>query len=525
MDKARALVNPFVGLRPFESEDSLYFFGREDQTKALLRQLHQHRFVAVVGSSGSGKSSLIRAGLIPKLEAGFLVQDRDRWRVAVMKPGDKPVHNLASALIKATGGQVSQENIHGFSGQIHRQGAQVILERVRTAMAGADANLLLLVDQFEEVFRFQSENLSTTERDEVADLITVILRLSEQREIPIYVCTTMRSDFIGDCDAFHGLPEAMNRSQYLVPRLTHAQRRNAITAPVHLAGGAITRRLVDRILNENVGTWDDLPILQHALMRTWNQWDQQGAIDTEHYQQVGTVHGALNKHADEAYEELGAVTSGETATLEQTAAKHLFQSLTKTDAGSRRVRRPVHLSEVAETTGVEPTEIMQVIRRFRIDDRDFLVLSDTGDDPLIDISHESLIRQWSKLNQWLDTETESVKIYRRLAETAALHKDGKAGFYHDPDLQRALDWRESDQPTAAWARRYPPGFHGAMEFLDESRGERERLRQERERAEAMEREAVEKARALRRTRWFLVVLACFLAGTLVAVWYAVDARN
>ena len=91
-------LNPFVGLRPFESADSLYYFGRDKHVKILLRQLHQHRFVAVVGSSGSGKSSLIRAGLIPQLEAGFLVQDRDQWLIARLKPGDDPLGNLVAAL-------------------------------------------------------------------------------------------------------------------------------------------------------------------------------------------------------------------------------------------------------------------------------------------------------------------------------------------------------------------------------------------------------------------------------------------
>ena len=90
--------NPFVGLRPFEIEDSLYYFGRNEQTKTLLRKLHQHHFVAVIGSSGSGKSSLIRAGVIPQLEAGFLVQDCDQWLIAKMKPGETPLNNLITSL-------------------------------------------------------------------------------------------------------------------------------------------------------------------------------------------------------------------------------------------------------------------------------------------------------------------------------------------------------------------------------------------------------------------------------------------
>ena len=101
MNTQRSGLNPFVGLRPFESTDSLYYFGRKMQTRALLDQLNAHRFVAVVGGSGSGKSSLVRAGLIPNLEAGFLVQDRDLWKIAIFKPGDSPLRNLAAAMISA----------------------------------------------------------------------------------------------------------------------------------------------------------------------------------------------------------------------------------------------------------------------------------------------------------------------------------------------------------------------------------------------------------------------------------------
>ncbi|MGD9063231.1 MAG: ATP-binding protein [Desulfobacterales bacterium] len=158
MSRQPQVQNPFVGLRPFESEDSLYYFGRGDQIKALLRQLHQTRFLAVVGSSGCGKSSLVRAGLIPNLEAGFLVQNRDLWHIATMKPGDAPLQSLARALFSVLGESTETKSLETYTETIRRSGAQAVLEKTLPVLDRQDANLLLLVDQFEELFRFQQES-------------------------------------------------------------------------------------------------------------------------------------------------------------------------------------------------------------------------------------------------------------------------------------------------------------------------------------------------------------------------------
>jgi hypothetical protein len=500
--------NPFVGLRPFESEDSLYFFGRDAQSREVLEHLNRGRLVAVVGSSGSGKSSLVRASVVPRLEAGFLVQDRDAWTIATMKPGDAPLHSLARTLLKATGGIPARENTDGFVDQMRRHGAEALKDVLRPQLSDGDTNLLLLVDQFEEIFRFSGETYRGQRAEDAGDLVRLVLALSEEPNLPVFVCLTMRSDFLGDCDAFTGLPEAMNQSQYLVPRLTRKERRDAITGPVHLAGAEIAARLVDRLLNESIGTRDDLPVLQHALLRTWDEWSRTrtGPIDLEHYERIGTIQRALSEDADRALRDLSpdGQLRDDHLTPRQVLAKRLFQALTAVDSGNRRVRRPVHLGDIAESTGVTREEIRAVVERFRTAGRAFLMLSsdDPSADPLIDISHESLIRQWRRLNDWVDEEVASAKVYQRLADTAQLHSIGKAGLYRDPDLQVALDWRDATDPTAAWARRYHGAFAEGQSFLDASRIERER---EREAAAVVERARVSRLKRL------LVLLALGMA--------------
>jgi energy-coupling factor transporter ATP-binding protein EcfA2 len=457
--------NPFVGLRPFESGDSLYYFGRKQQTRALLKQLHANRFVAVVGSSGCGKSSLVRAGLIPNLEAGFMVQDRDLWKIAIFKPGDSPLRNLAAAMVSAGGVPGTAEATPALLERMRRQGSQALVQQARSIPDGDENNLLIVVDQFEELFRFQQDR-TTQVREEAADFVASLLNLAAQKETPIYVVLTMRSDFLGHCDAFQGLPEAMNNSQYLVPRLTRQQRREAIMGPIRLAAANMTPRLLDRLLNEALDTRDDLPVLQHVLMRTWNVWaqDGKGPIDLEHYEKTGTIQQALSIHADEA------LTGLDEESLK--IARRMFQALTETDAANRRIRRPAHLHQLAAVCGkrVAPETIMALIQRFNAEDRNFLVLSSPNaqDDPLIDISHESLIRQWKTLSAWVDEDAESARIYKRLAESAELHAGGKAGLYREADLLVALDWQRQQQPVADWAARYHPKFELAIGFLERS---------------------------------------------------------
>lgn len=457
--------NPFVGLRPFESADSLYYFGRKQQTHALLNLLNANRFVAVVGSSGSGKSSLVRAGLIPNLEAGFLVQDRDLWKISIFKPGGSPLRNLAEAMLSVTGGIDRAETLSGLLARIRRQGSQAMVHQAQLALQGSESNLLVVVDQFEELFRFQQIK-TTTVQEEAADFVSMLLSLTVQKVIPIYVVLTMRSDFLGECDAFQGLPEAMNASQFLVPRLTRDQRREAIRGPIRLARAEITPRLTDRLLNESIDSRDDLPVLQHVLMRTWNLWarDGNGPVDLEHYEQAGTIRHALSLHAEEALIGL----SDENLTM----AKRMFQALTETDASNRRIRRPARLHEIAAVCGKkeDPETIMALIRRFNADNRNFLVFSPgaAADNPLLDISHESLIRQWKSLAVWVEEEADSARVYKRLAETAELHADDKAGFYSEADLKVALDWQRQQQPNGEWAARYSPKFELAMGFLEKS---------------------------------------------------------
>ncbi len=488
--------NPFVGLRPFERADSLLFFGRNNQSVDLLQQLHRTRFLAVIGSSGCGKSSLIRAGLIPKLEAGLMVGLNDRWVSAIMKPGDYPRRRLAASLLTTLLQNQQSKTLtpEEFDKRIQEGGLAALLNVLAPALKNAETNLMLLVDQFEEVFRYRKH------AEETEDFVSLMLALSEQRSLPIYVVMTMRSDFLGDCDAFFGLPEALNRSQYLVPRLTRRQRKTVIEGPVRLYGQKITPRLVDRLLNDVGDNSDQLPIMQHALMRIWENWRQNpdGPLDLPHYEAIGTFKKALSNHAEEA---LAGMSAEELALTRQ-----IFQALTDTDASNRKIRRPAYLSEIAAITGAGPERVLAVIERFQSAGRSFLVVTQTKEfqDSLIDISHESLIRQWMRLGAWVHEEANDRDMYQRIVDQTKLYAEDNRRVWHDPDLEIALQWWQRKNPNAHWSRRYSNEFETAKAFLDASAQHRDALIRER------------KLQRQKEAKWKKVILATILMTVLIS---------
>jgi WD40 repeat protein len=476
---ARSVIkNPYPGLRPFEESDSDLFFGRETQTDELLRRLGRSRFLAVIGTSGSGKSSLVRAGLLPALNGGMLTTAGSHWRIAVLRPGGDPIESLASAL----GPALYPNPLEGLGDGAMlettlRRSSLGLVEAVRQARLPDHENLLVVVDQFEELFRFRQTVAMSSELDPAANLVHLILEAARQSKIPIYVLITMRSDFLGDCARFRDLSETINDGLYLIPRMTRDQLRLAITAPAAVNGVSMTPRLVQQLLNDVNDDPDQLPVLQHALMRTWNQWQNavtgSHSIDLVEYEATGGMAESLSRHANEAWEELSDDISGPNKEL----AKKMFQCLTEKGPDNREVRRPKHLRDLCRILAAEEDVVRGVIERFREAERAFLMPpqgTPLKEYSVIDISHESLIRKWDKLRGWVEEEAESAARYREIVHAARLNERGEAGLWQYPQLHLALGWRSRTGPTYEWAEQYEPGLATAMAFLDRSVREQEK---------------------------------------------------
>lgn len=444
--------NPFVGLRPFEVEDCHLFFGRDKQIAELLQKLHATRFLAVVGSSGCGKSSLIRAGVIPKLKAGFFPGRYDDWAVATVRPGGKPLQELIAGLNRAI-----NKTLPGITGknefisekELKESGALGLIEKLNDCLKAGSANLLLFVDQFEELFTHKPKN--EEQKNDYILFVSLLLKLSREQSLPVYVVTTMRSEYIGSCNKYFGLPEVLNESQYLVPRLGWTQVCESIEKPIRLYGQQINRRLVETLANDSDKDTDQLPVLQHCLMRIYQCWldkKEERPIDFSDYEEAGKLDSALLRHAREIY--------GTLKPHQQQVCKYLFQALTDLNLEDEPVRRPQPFQDLVKVCeaieGTNANDVLDVVHTFRQPSVAFLTPF-TGEIEAvtrIDISHESLMRNWHELTEWIQHEYETGKLYKKLNE----RRQEGGQLIEGPVLQALIDWRDNAPHNAAWASRY-----------------------------------------------------------------------
>ncbi|MBX2893851.1 MAG: hypothetical protein KF763_00300 [Cyclobacteriaceae bacterium] len=464
-------ANPFPGLRPFTLADSHLFFGREGQVDEILLKLYKNRSVTIMGYSGSGKSSLMNCGLIPVLYGGFMTETGPNWKIITIRPGNSPIENLAKAVVNflVDEGRIALEDKHihrAIINSVLRNSSQGLIELSKYIQQHTHENIFFLVDQFEELFRFKhadNENVN-----EALAYVNLMLEAVAQRTVPVYLAINMRSDFIGECAAFNGLTQLINSSNYLVPQMSREQKRMAIEGPVAVGGGRISSRLVKRLLSDVGDNQDQLPILQHALMRTWDYWvanrEPGEPMDIRHYNAIGRIGQALSLHANEAYDELG--------TQEKRIAETLFKALTEKNTEGLEMRRPARISDVAELAQVSDDQVITVVEQFRKAGRSFLMPGmhvDLKPTTQVELSHESLMRIWTRLSAWVEEEYESAHMYRRVSDAAAMYQIGKTSLWRPPDLQLALNWQKKQNPTRQWAQRYDIAFERAIVFLDTSR--------------------------------------------------------
>jgi tetratricopeptide (TPR) repeat protein len=502
---------PFPGLRPFSKRDHDYFFGRETQKYALYLLLTRNHFISVVGSSGSGKSSIVRAGLLPMLEDENAGTAGKVWQYTTMRPGRDPIERLARALAKAS----MEETDPLFGARRDRLAAVLrasrdgISEALAQTAPEATAQFVLVVDQFEELFRYlsagaQANRIETAKRrEEATNFVQLLLAATRSYDSRIRVLITMRSDFIGDCANFHGLPEVVSAAQFLVPSLSRDQREEAIREPIKRSGATIESELVERLLNDSNEELDQLPVLQHCLARLWMRAGSSEAVGAASaatdslpvrhlteldYKNIGGLAGALSGHADEILDSL----PGKERTVE-----HIFRALTEIDKDGRATRRPRELAQLIAEAGGDRNEVCAVLDEFRADDCSFIVpplsLAPTAELPdgtVIDVGHEALLRRWKRVSGdpeatgeradkrdigWLRKEQKDGERYQFLRSCIDSESPNEARL-SDDQVKRYWAWWDSSKPNPAWAARYGGRFEEVDRLIKESDSARRRSR-------------------------------------------------
>ena len=467
--------NPFPGLRAFRPDEGHLFFGRIESTLKVVSKLKDNRFVAVLGASGSGKSSLVMSGVIPALLREN-TEGKKSWSYLVFRPALNPVDHLAAELSALSAGagftQLTEQNV---AASLHNraEGLTDVVGRIRKNLR---QQIIIVIDQFEELFRFNSVATEGVPCDDASDFIDLIVNAVQKPDQGLYIILTVRSEYVSECARFNSLTNLMNGSSYLLPQIPTDLMGAVIEEPVKLSGASIDRALVKVILGDVEDRPGQLPVLQHLMMRLWDHWSRLGdmsrPVSISDYEAVGRLKGAISQHAGKALESLDE--------RHRNVCSRLFRAITARTDDGRELRKPERISTIAAQTGCSEHEIIGVAEVFRAPEYSFLTPSKEiplNGESILDLTHESIIRLWDTLRRWMDEEEASVKLYRNLATAAGQYQEGNGRLWTAPDLLLAIRWREENNPTLAWAEKINPAFERAMLFLKNSE-EEYRIREE-----------------------------------------------
>jgi formylglycine-generating enzyme required for sulfatase activity len=473
---------PYPGLRAFEASEWSIFFGREAMIDEVIDRLAAHRLVLIHGSSGAGKSSLVRAGVLPKLERQHRLAGMP-WQTCAMRPSGGPLWNLAKQFARLEGDAEDADRVGQIVGEFSRRGATI--SSAAASLKRLDGrHLCILVDQFEELFRFEKES-----REEAELFVDLVVRSnveavegagsaanSDGQAAAVHVVITMRSEFLGECARFNGLAEAINRTQYLVPRMERDALLRAIRRPAQLYNGEVSLDLAERLIADAAGREDELPLIQHGLMLMWHdavakvQSSGSTVLDAAPLEAAGGLMRMLSAHADAVVE--AAAPDPE----RRYAVERLFRALTDVNVEGKAIRRPQVFRDLVAVIEIDADKLRAIIDALRRDGVSFLTPyppQPIDETTPIDIGHEALIRCWYRISNprdgWLKREFDDGLIWRSLLVEARSFERDNRRVLSPASIEERWDWWREQKLNSSWAERYGDNFSLVSRFLAASR--------------------------------------------------------
>jgi len=454
--------NPFPGSRPFFSAEDQLFFGRDKAVSELLEILLKKRFVAVVGASASGKTSLIQSGVIPALLADM----KREWVPVIIRPGRRPMESLIRGFQRVFSKNISESDVHSFL-KSSRSVSDFLMEKDL-----GNFHYFLVVDQFEELFTWsvaQKKRKSGKNPDSI-HFINHLMKLVDAAEPQIYLMLSIRSDFLDYCSSYRELTEHLNKSKYLLPQMNRNDLKEAILEPFRVAGATVESGFEEYLMSDMEEVEPHMPLLQHALKQTWNHWKSRGItnlpVSLEDYQAIGALRTGLSKDLENLYQSLEF--------YQKEICERIFKTVAfKTDRQEAYSRR-TSLGNIARIAQCKVERVIEVVEIFDKAGHPFLGYQHStplSSESRIELSHESLIIIWDRLRQWVNEEDESIRMYLKLSKASALYQQGKGVLLVAAELQMAIDWKKLHNPTPAWGIQFNPAFERAMVFLNTSEEE------------------------------------------------------
>ncbi len=390
--------NPYKGLRAFDEADASDFFGRTKLIDRMIGRIETEslKFLAVVGPSGSGKSSVVKAGLIPALKRGMIIGSQD-WYYAQFVPGSQPIEQLADALLGVA------VNSPGDLPQRLRRSDDALIELSKVILPSSKAELIIVIDQFEEIFTLVTDETTR------AHFLRLLHRAATEPKSHVRIIITLRADLYDRPLLYPGIGELLRDFTEIILPLTSTEMELAIIAPAERYGLFFEPGLVSEIITDVKQQPGALPLLQYTLTELYEQRDGV-TLTREAYHAIGGVTGALAKRADEIFEQLDSAS--------QKAAKQLFLRLVTLNDGAEDTRRRAIRSELNAIASDKRVvqDVIDTFGKHRLLTFDYEPTTRT---PTIEIAHEALIREWGKLRGWLDADREELRLYRRLSMAAS----------------------------------------------------------------------------------------------------------
>ena len=464
-----------VGLRPYRKEEADIFYGRKKEVEGLLQILQKDKLVTIIGAPGTGKSSLINAGLIPRLEKGFLAQAGKQWTVCKFRPGISPIENLAYSLTSegslTLDGKSNTEDFGDYLHTLNDLGSLGLVQIFTKSQVNNKKNLLIVIDQLEDLFTFNRYfNHEKSEQDDL--LFNIVARTTKIKDTAIYFAIVIQSDYVSNLSQYAKLQEIISKSQYAIPNLSKAGIKEIIEQNFLEKGLSFSNEAFISIVDVVLADPTLLPNMQFLFQQiiARKNGDANQKVELQDIEALGGVHQCLRVAFEETYQDLSEVQKNHFEKICRALYSFDIDDDSKYD----------QIDSISQVTGLSIAEISEVIFIFKAKlDQSFEIIPraitgvDKNNKQFLDsddilCNKYSLQRNWELERKWIDEEEESFKSFKNFSEITENFNSGKASLLFTPELEMAKDWVENKYHNSNWAKKYRFNFQNTIDFIYKS---------------------------------------------------------